>query len=218
MIKLNARMQSMLLNYPETGMGYQIVDATFSDHRHRECLVLNATIAEPVSNGHFQEAFRGMFSEDLNRIYKYASSSNEIIDVKISNKQLFVRAFKLNESVGAQDAVDDKTKLGEKFIRFSAFEDDRRVDKISKFLLPGSYATTYEDGRYCLASGIDPVSRYALPNPEKVKYAFHIAPFSDTRVKRGTVQPANGQHGGGVEVLFPEGTNPYSVELPPQVL
>lgn len=64
-------------------------------------------------------------------------------------------------------------------------------------------------------SGKDAVARYALPNPEPASYVFTIRPKKDTDIKRGTVEPANGQPGGGAEVIFTSGTTANTVTLPP---
>ena len=108
------------------------------------------------------------------------------------------------------------TKEGDVFYRFSAFENDRRVTP-EKRLLPGTYATTKEDGDK-VKTGKEAVERYALPNPGPASYRFTIKPKKDTKLKGGIVQPANGHHGGGVEVIFTEGTQKDTVTVPPTEL
>jgi hypothetical protein len=44
---------------------------------------------------------------------------------------------------------------------------------------------------------------------------FTIRPTKGTDIQRGTVEPANGQPGGGVEVIFTSGTTVNTVTLPP---
>lgn len=113
----------------------------------------------------------------------------------------------------AKDATVEKTTADELFKRFSAYENDRRVTA-DKGLLPDSYATTEEDAKN-VKTGKDAVARYALPNPEPASYVFTIRPKKDTDIKRGTVEPANGQPGGGAEVIFTSGTTANTVTLPP---
>lgn len=217
MLKVNARIEQKLLGMAEAGMGYQIVEATFSNNAKTECLILNAVIAEPIKDGNIQETFKSVNFGEANRLYKYGAASNDIIDVSESHKYLFRTAFKFSESAthGADAGVLDGTVMGEKFLRFSAFDDDRRVDKIHKCLYPGTFATTFSDGMYCLKVGIDPRSRYALPSQMEIKYLFLIVTIPRTPVQRGTVQPANGWSGGGDEVIFPDGTTDNTVILPP---
>src|SRR2546421_104541 len=50
-------------------------------------------------------------------------------------------------------------------------------------------------------SGFAAVGRYALPNVEPAMYVYEIEPRPETRIEFGTVAPAYGQAGGGVEVL-----------------
>lgn len=56
--------------------------------------------------------------------------------------------------------------------------------------------------------------RYALPNPKPAIFRFKIDPLQGTELRRGTVQPAFGHNGGGVEVLFDNGTDDGTVSGP----
>jgi hypothetical protein len=51
-------------------------------------------------------------------------------------------------------------------------------------------------------SRIAAVGRYALPNVLSAFYRYRIAATKGTTVTTGTVAPAFGQSGGGVEALF----------------
>ena len=102
------------------------------------------------------------------------------------------------------------------FCRFSAFENDRRITP-DRGLFPGTYATTKEDGDK-VKTGKEAVERYALQNPDPASYRFTIKPKKDTKLKGGIVQPANGHQGGGVEVIFTEGTQKNTVTVPPTKL
>ena len=95
----------------------------------------------------------------------------------------------------------------EVFVRLSAFDNDRRVDKINKCLRAGSFTTTMEDYLKCKTTSDDPIERYALPSNDKIQHAFHIQPLKSDTLQRGTVQPANGKRGGGKEAYFDKGTS-----------
>lgn len=220
MIKLTAEIQNKLLSLPESGMGYQIVEATYSDYSQKECLVMNATIAEPTNNRSAQDVLKSISLEESNRVYKLFAASTDIIDVRLkADKGIFKASVaKFREAKGADQAQEETTKKDEHFVRFSHFEDDKRIDKINKKALPGTYATTAEDAKYCIDNKIDPIARYALPNTFTIEYAFHIRPLEKTPVKRGTVEPANNQPGDGAEVLFTKGTDNNTVSLPPKKL
>lgn len=220
MIKLTTEIQNKLLSLPESGMGYQIVEATYSNYSRKECIVLNATIAEPTYDRNVRDVLKSVSLEEANRVYKFASVSTEIIDVKLKvDKGIFkASAVKLSEAKGADKAPEELTKKGEQFIRFSPFEDDRRIDKVNKKARPGTYATTKEDAKYCLDAKINPIERYALPSILPIKYTFDINPWERTIIQKGIVEPANDQPGGGEEVLFPKGTDNNTVVLPPHNL
>jgi hypothetical protein len=220
MFKVNFAIQQKLLSLPESGMGFQIVDATFSDRSLKECLILNATLAEPTYNRSVERVLGAMLKEYSEALYNSAVTSSEIIDVKLkADMGIFqMKAAKsYTESIGALDAGDSFTQKDEHFVRLSHYEDDKRIDKVAKRLLPGSFATTYEDYRFCFSNGDNPIARYALPSTLIIKFAFHIQPVERTLVKRGTVQPANDQRGGGKEAFFGNGTNNDSFTKTEQV-
>jgi hypothetical protein len=123
----------------------------------------------------------------------------------------------LAASAAAEGAPITLTELGEIFKRFSAYANDRRVTA-GKGLQPGTFATTKADADANIKTGTDAVQRYALPNSKPASNVFTITPPKDTDVKRGTAQPANNQPGGGVEVIFvngsPDGTVTGPVTIP----
>jgi hypothetical protein len=46
---------------------------------------------------------------------------------------------------------------------------------------------------------------------------FTGRPNKDTEIQKGTVEPAFNQPGGGVEVIFPKGTQPTTVTGPQEI-
>src|SRR5207244_3012413 len=115
----------------------------------------------------------------------------------------------------AKDAPEEKTKEGEVFKRFVAYATDVRVRDGGSWR-DGTYATTEDDAKK-VTTGKEAVARYALPNPEPASYRFTGKPKKDTLVQRGTVEPAYGQPGGGVEVFFKDGTRPNTVTGPEKI-
>ena len=106
-------------------------------------------------------------------------------------------------------AIENPVELAdgnEIFVRLSPFENDRRVDKVNKCLLAGSFTTTMEDYLICKALNDNPVERYALPKNDKIKFAFHIQPSKKDSLQRGIVQTAYERKGGGKETYFANGT------------
>lgn len=152
------------------------------------------------------------------------SSSGEIKSLRVVLRSITVRRVaSVRESetqygkkgLPAKDAPHEKTKAGEVFKRFSAYTNDRRILPDGS-LLPNTYATTEEDAKN-VSTGKQAVARYALPNPEPASNVFTIQPNRDTTIQIGIVLPAYDHPGGGVEVLFGEGTQPRTVTGPEKI-
>ncbi len=122
------------------------------------------------------------------------------------------RAAGESQGTPATEGEPEETEEGEVFARFTAYRNDRRITP-AKGLRPGTYATTAADARRVL-TGSQAVERYALPDPQPAVYKFRIEPLGGTVCRRGTVQPAFGHRGGGVEILFDNGTDDGTVTGP----
>jgi hypothetical protein len=83
-----------------------------------------------------------------------------------------------------------------------------------KGLTNGTFATTREDADAFVKTGTDAVKRYALENKKPASNVFTIKPPEDTSLKRGIVAPAYGEPGGGVEVIFVNGSPDGTVTGP----
>jgi hypothetical protein len=220
MLKLNSTLQCLLLNQPESGMGYQIVEATTFDNKIKRGIAYNAELL--------------LFDEEPRLTLKTTAFARLLNEAKISTgeiKSLQVvtntasasPAFALRETAAsygrkampAKDAPIEKTKEKEVFKRFTAYENDHRITSDGK-LLPGTYATTEEDAKKA-PTGKVAVARYALPNPKPASNVWTIKPWKDTLIQSGIVEPAYGQPGGGVEVLFRDGTHAGTVTGPEKI-
>ena len=104
------------------------------------------------------------------------------------------------------------TCKSENFKRFSDYKNDRRITA-SGGLLAGTFATTEEDARN-VKTGTDAINRYAMPSDEPAIYVFTVKPTEKTEIRRGTVEPAYGKPGGGVEVIFVNGSSEKTVTGP----
>ena len=142
------------------------------------------------------------------------------IDISNSKQAAYgeMHAFSAKAASGsAEDATISITAWGEIFKRFSAYANDRRITP-KMGILAGTFATTKEDADTHVKTGADAVSRYALENKKPASNVFTITPPSGTQLKRGTVQPAFGEVGGGVEVIFvnssPDGIVTGPVKIP----
>jgi len=220
MLKLASSFTSELLRQAESGMGYQIVEATLTDNKTKRGIAFNAELLL------FDEEPRSiMLSASYSTILESAkSSTGELKSLRVVPRASTMSlSASVRESAGAygkktgpaKDAPREKTKADEVFKRFSAYQNDRRV-QADGGLLPGSYATTEADAKN-VKTGAEAVAQYALPDPASASYRFTIRPDKDTVIQYGIVQPDYGQPGGGVEVLFAEGTQPQTVTGPDKI-
>lgn len=92
---------------------------------------------------------------------------------------------------GAIDNPVTRANGTDMFVRLSAFDNDKRIDKIGGRLLPGSFATTDSDLQNCRNYKYDPIEWYALPSNDEIKWEFYIQPLKTDTLQRGVVQPAN---------------------------
>lgn len=212
---------SVLRQRPETGMGYQILEVTvFKGTEH--IIVLNGRRAlEPhESPRRFREGADQMRKQPLNLTLK-----SERMDAPVrvlTQREAFTKGLLEARAYAtglgpASEASPEQSQLGDEFLRFSAFADDIRI-LADGSVVPGTYVTTRADGEP-VKTGKDAVERYALPNPDPAANRFWLKPPVRIQVRRGTVQPANGHQGGGVEVIFDNGapakTKYKQDEIPP---
>jgi hypothetical protein len=117
--------------------------------------------------------------------------------------------FELRDKLHASPPFPLQTHTPEPFGRFSAFKNDRRV-RPDGSLLAGTYVTSERDAGHA-PSGYAVVARYALPNPMSAINRTDILVPAQTSGLVGTVLPAFGQSGGGVEVELTNGASAGSV-------
>lgn len=206
--KLKTLQTQDLLRLPESGMGYQLIEADSGYFGLRnKYLVLNSQILiddTPQIINEVKNVFRTGFRTMLS-----SASEVELKNIRLVENLSNYRAknFSASQQTGA---IHQPVKMAngiEVFTRLSAYEDDLRVDTVNKKLVPGSYSTTKSDYQFCKSNHLDPVERYALPNDEPIKWAFHIRPVNTDSLQRGVVEPANNHNGGGIEAFFGDGTS-----------
>ena len=206
-----------LLRQPESGMGFQVVDAVTADHVTKRGIVLNAELLLLDEDARSDRLI--LLTKTRGETLRTASSAAgrfRSLSVVRDHRTTVLSVRAAKAAGGASEADVEKTKEGEKFYRFSAFEKDHRITS-DRGLLPDTYATTKEDGDK-VNTGKEAVERYALPNDVPASYRFSIGPLKDTRIRKGIVQQANDHPGGGVEVIFVDGTTRDTVTLPPTKL
>lgn len=222
---LNEDWQRELLAQPESGMGYQLVEITLRNGESRRGTAFNGEyLIFPEESLDRLEAI----TEPSRRLEMLERNElglgEEIVEIKVLRSEVpsnsRVRETDggngLAFSSGASEAPPEPLMEKEQFKRFSAFANDRRVTG-RRGLLPGTYTTAAEDTKQ-VHSGRDAVRRYALPNPMPAVNVFTIdPPVPGPILQRGIAQPAYGQPGGGVEVIFVNGSPEKTVTGPKQI-
>lgn len=208
-----------LLKKPETGMGYQIINASQYDRTLvRKFVVFNTNLAVELDSD-FQTNKRLIINEGYKAVLNKATELMlETDSIKVFENDS-VREYRvLSESKksgkkrhsggkGATDSPKEYANDTDVYVRISAYEDDKRIDFQKKRLKPGSFTTTFGDYTDCISTNDDPIDRYALPNDEKINWSFYIKPKSIDILQKGIVQPAFNHEGGGIEAYFEKGTS-----------
>lgn len=215
--KASLAFSDALILKPETGMGYQVINAIRAGRSYIEKFVVYNSMLIIEDNSDFlmnkRQVVREGFSTILNKASLVTLSlisvipKNEIKEFRLIAESKRTSKGRIDGGIGAKDAKKEYANGHEAFVRLSAYEDDKRIDFINKKLKPGSYTTTMEDYLTCRRYNDDPIDRYALPNDEEIKWTFHIQPKSTDQLQRGIVQPAFGHDGGGIEAYFENGTS-----------
>ena len=204
---------------PETGMGYQVIALPDLGTRTYAVVANARQIVEP-RHGRFL-VFEGSESRALDGIVHFLQQPMGPAQLRVLNRSEAVsaRMIEASQQPGsgpAQTAPVVQSDTDERFLRFSAFADDVRIQPDGS-VTPETYVTTHQDGMTYVKTGMDAVRRYAMPNPVPAVHRFYLKPPTRIQVQRGITQPANGQPGGGVEVIFVNGSPPKSLEKQDQI-
>ena len=212
---LNEQAINSLLELPETGMGFQFVEAiNWGDPT--PFIVFNSELAVDLSgldllpsddpavilnNGlkiiESMKSYREtIFSAPSPHSFKLLDSRIGTEPSRSSKVQAMLKASMPSSLVKKVVLQDNRI-----FHRFSAFNPDRRVNPKTGDFLAGTYATTESEVPF-VPSGFAAVGRFALPNNLPASHHYEIEAPAGITVEFGTVAPAFGQAGGGVEAYF----------------
>ena len=221
-VRLPAAAMSNLLAQHETGMGYQVVDIGRGYQALEYVLILNAEIvgdawSDQLALRESAEFTRSDEQSIVNQIARNdfrVLSSSEPTTLRLSegsNPSFYTK------SQPAAEASIQSCRGGEEFLRFSAFSNDNRIGADGS-VRAGTYVTTLIDGTN-VKTGMDAVRRYALPNAQPAIHRFFLREGRPINIRRGVVAAANGQPGGGAEVILvdesPSGTRYKQDTIPP---
>lgn len=216
MLKLTTAETNTLKQLPESGMGYQLVEGTQYDNKIRRGIAYNGELF--LEENESRILLRTM---SLSRVLELATKSTGVFKaLRVLSRSeapisLSERKTAVVKASTAKDAPTEQTKEGAVFKRFSAFKSDIRLQADGSWSA-GTYATTEEDAKK-IKTGKEAVERYALPNPEPAYFLFTGKPKKGTDIMTGTVEPAFDHQGGGVEVIFPKGTDANTVTGPEEI-
>ena len=206
------------LALPETGMGYQVIEAKRSGEIYKnKYVVYNGELIIDLDSRlfEFKEKIKTKgFSKVLSEADKWLCETESI---SLVSKSLLLEKRVLSETEkkdkkrhsgsGAREHPKESANGSEIFVRLSDYENVLRIDFVKKRLIEGSYTTTQLDYLTCLNYSDDPVDRYSLPNNDPIKWAFYVLPKTNDQLQKGVVQPAFGHAGGGIEAYFENGTS-----------
>ena len=227
MWNLNEDAIRSLADLPETGMGFQLVEAVVLGMT-KPLLVLNAEHAIDIAEIGLE------FGDDPSVILRNGLRIIDTMNGRIVQTMFAApqpHSFKLlgsrisvpqiaNPAAGGVLMVALPSSLvkhvslpaSRVFHRFSAFNPDRRVDPTSGSLLPGTYVAPDSEIPF-VPTGFTAVGRFALPNNLPASHHYVIEAPAGTSVDFGTVAPAFGQAGGGVEAYFKNAVT--NAQVPP---
>lgn len=219
---------SSLVALPETGMGFQLVEAVIWGNA-TPLLVLNSERAVDLSEielvpGDDPAAIlrNGLRIIDvlksdvvLTMIAAPQPHSFRLLSSRIAAlpaATTAVAAAAVRAALPSSLVKHDKLSAKRVFHRFSAFNPDRRVDPVTGSFIAGTYAAPASEVPF-VPTGFVAVGRFALPNTLPASFHYKIEAPSGTAVDFGTVAPAFGQAGGGVEAYFPNAVT--NAQIPP---
>lgn len=188
-----------LLEEPETGMGYQLVRASRYEGDFL-ALVLNGYVL--IELDEWQRLHEAYPPEVISEV---AEAPFIEIEEVFDRSQLAEAGLAPAPPAleGLPSPVLAPVDPHEGFHRFSFFDHDRRIGPDGA-VRPGTYVAPIRDARSVLC-GLTAVARYALPDPRPARHVYTIVPNAVTSSQMGTVAPAFGQSGGGVEVFLDRG-------------
>jgi hypothetical protein len=211
MHKISEDQSKKMQAIPELGMGFQLVQASGPGH-DKYYLLISSLILVDLEELHDPETLWRLVSEPEDALLDALTEFDRHIEI-CEIKEVFLRAAsmpvggsRLVESAGALHGSPPfaaSTQGSTTFVRYTAFARDPRVSPTGG-VAPGTYFTTIADSHE-VPSGLAAVGRYALPIPRPAIYRKDLVVPANTSFLFGSVAPAFGRSGGGVEIELNQG-------------
>jgi hypothetical protein len=196
MWRLSTDARNYFLTQPESGMGYQRVEIRRRWESAEPALLFNGELVIRT------EDWLGTEGSDYSALVAEASELPEPFQVTLQGEPARYQVAEMDSLAVVPGRKVRSLAPFEGFVRFSAYPNDFRVLQ-GGGLAAGSFAAPVQELQVT-HSGVAAVARFALPNPFPAVYVYPIVPKGATlkQIEVGTVTPAFGQAGGGVEVRF----------------
>lgn len=195
--RLSPSQEKELLNYPETGMGYQSIEAQLRGSEMKaKFIVLNAELAVEMNEA-------APFNVKEIATIGMKKALEKAMDFRWLITNVLVQDDELKPQSVANTVKPEFPDGAEIFVRRSIYENDKRIDTVKKCLRPGSYTTTLADSLKHKSSSEDPLIQLAMDHGVRGQWGYHFCPKRTDALHRGKVDSRTGAK----EVYFQHGTS-----------
>jgi len=195
--RLSPSQEKELLSQPETGMGYQVIEAKRRGAEFKaKFFVLNAELAIEMNEA-APLYVKQIANEGIGNVIGKA------MDFQWDILQVLEQDSELKPVSVANTFKPEFPDGGEIFVRRSIYENDKRIDAEKKCLRPGSFTTTLSDSLKHRNNSDDPLIQLAMDHGVRGKWGYYVCPKRTDVLQRGIVDPKTGAK----EVFFRNGTS-----------
>jgi hypothetical protein len=190
LFKLSVKNKVELLKLPESGFGYQVIQAYLNGSNElRKYVVFNAEILVEYNND------LDFYTNTLIG-YCYQMLISSLAEVELSGIEL-VETEELNS--GLIDSYHAKKEI--LFVRPTIYQNDNRIDETNNCIIPGSCLTTYKNFSIYNDKGNGAFKAFTLPQLEEIRriYYFKI-PYCYAKYA-GIISSNFGKAGGGEKYI-----------------
>jgi hypothetical protein len=196
--RISPSQEQFLLSQPETGMGYQVVEAKRrGSELHAKFFVLNSELAIEMNEAaplYVKQIANQGIESVLEKAMNFQWEIKKVIHADPELKPIAV----------AETVKEEFPDGAEIFVRRSIYANDKRIDQQNKSLRPGTFTTTLADSLRHRHSSDDPLIQLAMDHGVRGKWGYHVCPKRTDRLHRGKMDP----HTGAKEIFFKSGTAP----------
>ena len=166
--QLDAKTTKRLVNLPESGIGYQIVEAQTNEHdRLVRYWVFNAELALPID-----QLVNSLKHENF---YYLLSTARPIqwVHFRVLKPKEIVELF---DTVPEVQHLEEKKELkSEEVVRILPYREDNRL--VGGHLTRGSLCVLEGAVSKCISKGLDVIDRFGIPNFDNKKEVYYYHCF-----------------------------------------